>query len=223
MEKTEYFKVENINSKALDTLNTLTYEGLIRRGALNLTKAALVVLDVQKFFFSEKSHAFIPSAPAILKNINLLTTLFSENNLNIFFTRHSNSDENAFMMKEKWRDMLSIDSEYYDFAPELDLELNFQHIEKHQYDAFYNTDLEAILRNEGFETVVFAGVAANLCCETTVRSAFVRGFRPYLPIDATAANNYDIHLSTFRNLAHGFCTPVLTQRIVEELEQNAKL
>jgi isochorismate hydrolase len=80
---------------------------------------------------------------------------------------------------------------------------------KHQYDAFHGTRLEELLRSNNIRHPVICGVMTNLCCETTLRSAFVKGFRPVLPLDATAAYNRLLHISAFRNIAFGF-SPAMT-------------
>ena len=49
-------------------------------------------------------------------------------------------------------------------------------VTKHRYSAFYNTDLETILRANGIRTVVLTGVVTNVCVETSAREAFVRVF-----------------------------------------------
>jgi isochorismate hydrolase len=58
---------------------------------------------------------------------------------------------------------------------------------------------------------------AHLCCETTARSAFVRGFEVFFVVDATATYNRQFHQSTLINLAHGFAIPVLTQEVLDAL------
>ena len=58
----------------------------------------------------------------------------------------------------------------------------------------------------------------NLCCETTARSAFIRGFDVIMPVDATAAYNYEFHLATFLNLAYMFTRPVKTESLVGMLK-----
>ena len=47
-------------------------------------------------------------------------------------------------------------------------------LDKPRFGAFYGTDLELILRARGINTVIIAGIATNVCCETTARKAAVR-------------------------------------------------
>jgi len=49
-------------------------------------------------------------------------------------------------------------------------------VEKHQYDGFFRTELDNILRNAGVSTVTLAGVASHICCDSTMRGAFFRGY-----------------------------------------------
>ena len=50
--------------------------------------------------------------------------------------------------------------------------------------AFYNTDLETILRCLKIETLVIAGVMTNMCCESTARDAYYRDYKVFIPADA---------------------------------------
>ena len=58
---------------------------------------------------------------------------------------------------------------------------------KRRFDAFYQTDLELLLRCWGVKTIVFAGVVADVCVETTLRSAYVRDFDVVLARECIAA------------------------------------
>lgn len=59
-------------------------------------------------------------------------------------------------------------------------------VEKHRMDAFYNTELEDILKGSKCDTLIFTGVATNLCVETTVRSASDRGYNIVVLSDCVA-------------------------------------
>jgi isochorismate hydrolase len=56
----------------------------------------------------------------------------------------------------------------------------------------------------------------NLCCETTVRSAFVHGFECFFTVDGTAAPSERFHVSTLLNLSYGFAVPVLVEELVKK-------
>ena len=60
--------------------------------------------------------------------------------------------------------------------------------------------------------LVITGVATHLCCESTARSAFMRGFAVFIAIDGTATLNRELHFASLNGLAHGCAVPLLTGR-----------
>ena len=69
----------------------------------------------------------------------------------------------------------------------------------------------------GVETVIVTGVMTHLCCETTAREAFVRGFNVVFPVDGTLTQNRLFHEATLRNLSHGFAVTPLLREVLEWL------
>lgn len=57
---------------------------------------------------------------------------------------------------------------------------------KRGLDAFPSTNLDFILRNRGIRTVVLGGFLTNCCVESTMRSAYERGFEVITLTDCTA-------------------------------------
>jgi bifunctional isochorismate lyase/aryl carrier protein len=58
----------------------------------------------------------------------------------------------------------------------------------------------------------------HLCCETTARAAFTRGFQVFFPIDGSATYTREFHLATLRNLGHGFASLVTVQSLMAVLD-----
>ncbi|MFB3788212.1 MAG: cysteine hydrolase family protein [bacterium] len=56
-------------------------------------------------------------------------------------------------------------------------------LEKTRYDAFYNTDLESILRSLGAADMILTGVCTEICIHYTGVGAIQRGFRVHVPED----------------------------------------
>jgi isochorismate hydrolase len=57
---------------------------------------------------------------------------------------------------------------------------------KRGLDTFPSTNLDFILRSKGIQTVVLAGFLTNCCVESTMRSAYERGFDVVTLVDCTA-------------------------------------
>jgi nicotinamidase-related amidase len=58
-------------------------------------------------------------------------------------------------------------------------------------DAFQSTAIDYLLRANEIETVAFAGVLTNWCIESSVRSAYDRGYRVIVIGDCTAAETQE--------------------------------
>jgi ureidoacrylate peracid hydrolase len=59
-------------------------------------------------------------------------------------------------------------------------------IDKHRFSGFYETDLDAMLRQRGVTQLVFAGWTTSVCVESTVRDAMFRDYRCVVLEDCTA-------------------------------------
>jgi nicotinamidase-related amidase len=65
-------------------------------------------------------------------------------------------------------------------------------VDKASYGAFCGTNLEALLRGRGIDTLVLAGVTADVCVHTTLREATDRWFRCLYVTDAISCPDPDI-------------------------------
>ena len=64
---------------------------------------------------------------------------------------------------------------------------------KRGLDAFASTNLDFILRSKGIRTVVLAGFLTNCCVESTMRSAYERGYEVITLTDTVAATSQPEH------------------------------
>jgi isochorismate hydrolase len=211
--KGEYFTESTIGDRAREMIESVRSRGLVRDIEFLPDRAALLIVDMQRYFLDHDSHAFIPSAAPVIGRITRLAERFVERGRPVILTRHVNTESDAGMLERWWADTMREDDPLNAVADEI-AALGTLTIRKTQYDAFYNTGLERELKERHVEQVVVAGVMAHLCCETTARSAFVRGFGVFFLVDGTAAYDEDFHRATVLNLSHGFAVPVLTEDII---------
>jgi bifunctional isochorismate lyase/aryl carrier protein len=215
--KTAYFTEDSIDAKAAAWLQDLRGRVRLRDIPFDPTASALLILDVQRYFSDPSSHAYVPSLPPVIARIEELEAAYMAAGLTVVLTRHINTESDAGMLASWWKDLITADSSEGEIVPALDVGGAIV-LDKSQYDAFHGTHLEEVLRTRGVRQVVVTGVMTHLCCESTARSAFVRGFSVFLPVDGTATYNEDFHFSTLLNLAHGFAVPVLVRDILRQME-----
>ena len=74
-------------------------------------------------------------------------------------------------------------------------------ITKHRVSAFYNTDLEVLLRAQHIDTLILCGVATNMAVEHTARDAHDRDYRVVILTDACEAASDTANQATLASLA----------------------
>jgi ureidoacrylate peracid hydrolase len=58
-------------------------------------------------------------------------------------------------------------------------------VDKPRYSAFFNTNLDSLLRAKGIRSLVFTGIATNVCVESTLRDGFFLEYFGVVLHDAT--------------------------------------
>ncbi|KAL8208550.1 hypothetical protein R6Q57_007962 [Mikania cordata] len=170
----------------------------IRNRNPNPKTSVLLVIDMQ-IYFSAIAKPILPSITSTIQTCRRAA-------IPVIFTRHCHkSPADYAMLGEWWNNDLIIDgTTESDLMPELERRKEDMVVEKNTYSGFRGTGLEERLKEMGVEEVIVTGVMTNLCCETTAREAFVRGFRVFFSTDATATSSEDLHLATLKNMGYGF-------------------
>jgi isochorismate hydrolase len=172
----------------------------------------MLVLDMQEYFLNPGFHAYLPASRSIKGEIYRLAGHFCRRSRPVICTRHVNDPRRDIRMAAWWSELLTRDHPGAGFAvpfPPPDSRI----MEKSQYDAFLYTDLQDRLRQTGTKQVVICGVMTHLCCESTARSAFMRGFEVFFTVDGTATLNRDFHRAALRTIGHGFSHLVSVQQV----------
>jgi ureidoacrylate peracid hydrolase len=86
-------------------------------------------------------------------------------------------------------------------------------IVKHRFNAFFNTDLDLVLRNKGIRTVIACGVLTNVCVESTVRDAYIRDYYVVVPSDCVGARDEEFQRASLRTIATSFGQIVVSEDV----------
>lgn len=171
--------------------------------AIRPDRTALLVIDMQSYFTSPDSHAFLPASGAIIPQIARLVSMFRKDGMPVIFTRHVDLEGRGGLMGVWWKAPIRAGDPMSRLDPRVDAE-GCRIIRKHRYSAFAGTRLASMLRRENVDTVAISGVMTHLCCETTAREAFMRDIQVAFLMDGTATQDEALHVSSLRTLADGF-------------------
>ncbi|KAE8716835.1 Nicotinamidase 2 [Hibiscus syriacus] len=187
----------------------------IRKRDPNPEAAALLVIDLQNYFYSVAK----PILPNVITTINLCR----QASIPVFFTRHNHKSPADYgMLGERWNNDLIFDGTLdAELIPEIErLSKPDEVVEKHTYSAFEDTRLQGLLAEKGVEEVIITGVMTNLCCETTARAAFVKGYRVFFSTDASATSDPELHDATLKNMANAIAYLVDCERLQQGISGN---
>jgi nicotinamidase-related amidase len=161
---------------------------------LDKGKTAIVVIDLQKGIASIPTEPY--SSKVVIENTAKILKEFRKNSMPVFLINVTPSKD----MKDALRpisetsfSMSNYDSSWSEFVPDLDIQPTDFRITKHQWGAFYGTELDLQLRRRKIETIVLCGIATNFGVESTARFAYEFGFNQIFVEDAMAARSKDEH------------------------------
>ena len=156
-------------------------------------KTALLVIDVQKYF----GEMVEPPLP----QIKLLNDFFHNTGRPVIFTQHGHTPDelippikNQLIRKVGPENALMVNTESWELVPDIwKMTRDAPVVAKNTYDAFMETSLETELQKRGVERVLITGVMTDVCCDTTARSAFVRGYETWFIRDACWTDTQEQH------------------------------
>lgn len=138
-------------------------------------KQALLVIDVQNEYFSGKLPITYPEG-SLSKVLNAMDSAISAG-IPVIVIQHTLLTPDALVFR-KGTESWALHSEVARRPHDLYIEKNFP-------GSFTGTALQSWLQERGIEKVVICGYMTHMCCDTTSREAYHRGFKVDFLADAT--------------------------------------
>ena len=88
---------------------------------------------------------------------------------------------------------------------------------KRGLDAFASTNLDFIMRSKGIQTIALGGFLTNCCVESTMRSAYERGYEVVTLTDCVAATSVEEHENAIKYDYPMFSKPMTAREFADTL------
>ena len=173
-------------------------------------KTALVIIDVQEFYFpGGRMQLEKPELAGM--NAGLLLDLFRAKEFPVYHVRHN----------------FEPGGNIHPYVKPLPEESVFS---KDQVNVFADTDLLKVLKKDSIERLVICGMQTHMCVEAAVRAAHDLGFTVMLASDACATRALqfeehiipaaNVHYSTLNTLQGSYARVASTEAIIREFSES---
>jgi nicotinamidase-related amidase len=92
-------------------------------------------------------------------------------------------------------------------------------VEKHTFDAFFETELPGFLRFKHIDTIYIAGVETNVCVLFTACSALSNGFDTIILAECVTTSQMDVHKKALQIIEMAQGRVILTRDFLKLLER----
>jgi nicotinamidase-related amidase len=152
-------------------------------------RTAVVVVDMQNGFCHPDGSLYAPPSGDAIDPVTALVSRAREAGAHVVYTRDVHppdqfDDAHYYDEFDRWGEHVVEGTWDAELVEDLDVREADLVVEKHTYDAFYQTQLEGWLRAHGVDDLLVCGTLANVCVLHTAGSAGLRDFKPVLVRDA---------------------------------------
>jgi len=208
-------------------------------------RAALLIIDYQNYssnpecgvtqMISERypdvARYYVPRIRETVSNTRRLLQAFRQSDREVVFTRHGAllTDGRDMIRRRQRRDLEAREqtdrptlwakgSREHEIVEELAPRAHEMVIDKNASSPFNGTGIDQLLRNMDLETLVLAGMATDMCVETTARDAADRGYNVIVVEDAVATFFPEHHRAALSALARVYAQVWSANQVLNVLQ-----
>jgi nicotinamidase-related amidase len=179
----------------------------------------LLLVDVQREYFTRESPLWIPDGPAVLERLAGLLDGARASDVPVVHVQHH---------EEPGSEVFATGTPAVETMEEVAPLPGEPLIVKHLPGAFDGTPLDDVLEELQARTLVIGGFMTHMCCDTTAREAHARGLDVHFLTDGTATRDLElpggatiphrtVHEATLAAQADGFSTLADVASVAAEL------
>ncbi|MFE3794598.1 hydrolase [Nocardia tengchongensis] len=184
------------------------------------TESALVVIDLQRGVVAAPTQPY--STDDVISRSAALAKAFRAQGLPVVLVRVSFSPDGADMPLGRTMQPTGAFTPplgWDELLDDLDPHPTDIRITKHQWGAFYGTDLDLQLRRRGITTIVLTGISTSIGVESTARAAHEHAYNVVIATDATSDRDAASHTHSTEKIFPRIGRTATTEEILAALVQ----
>ena len=215
-----------------ETFYTKTVSEREKPWTIERERTALLVIDMQNDFVKEGAILEVPKIRSQIPKIKRLIETCRELEVPVIYTKQVYRPDSKVrtlimdMLPLLAKDGLRDGTEGAEIYHEIEPKHGDTIVKKMGFNAFYNTDLESVLRNingrRNVDTVVICGTVTNICCESTARGAFERDYKVVFGSDITSTWTDEFQTLALKIIAYAFGRVMTCDEIINVLKCGEK-
>ena len=196
-------------------------------------QSVLIIIDMQNFVCIPEKGPGIPGIDKVINNTNKLVDICHELSIPVIWVRENintsidSTDGGLYPLFHDWEHIKAIEN--HGFGTEIYSKMHFDQFKdfvvfKNRYSAFLPrpSELQETLLSLKRKQLIFSGVAANVCVESTLRDAMQLDYEVVLISDATTTFDEIFLEVTLMNTRLFFGDVRTTKSVIDELKSITK-
>ena len=181
--------------------------------AIDPTRTAHIVVDLQVGFMGEGALLEVPLARGIVENVNRVSRALWYAKGTIVYVQYKFDPDEPHQWGSHYGRMtpeaagrmqaaFAVGAEQHALWPGLDVQPEDLVVPKTRWSAFIpgTCDLDSLLKAKGIDTLVITGTTTNCCCESTMRDAMQMGYNVLFVQDGNATRSDTVHNASLANM-----------------------
>ena len=136
-----------------------------------MKETAILVIDLQNGMLNGEEKVFMKED--LIRNVKMILDSARKKKYPVIMIQHSGKKGDSL---EPGTEGWAIYDEFLSKESETVIHKNYP-------DAFYETDLDMVLKSEGIKNLIICGMQSELCVDSTIRDAFAHGYKIILASD----------------------------------------
>ncbi|RUS47080.1 cysteine hydrolase family protein [Cohnella sp. AR92] len=168
-----------------------------------MEKAAIIVIDMQYDFVGEEAVIPCKSDPSLIENNKKLLAYARTNGIPVIYTQEIHRKNHVDFGRELDRSepIHCVEgTRGVEILEELKPEPTDYVIQKRRYSAFFQTDLQVLLKGLGVNTIILTGAATDVCVRATATDAQQHDFYVIVPKECVAGTSQKQHEAALEHI-----------------------